>query len=155
MGHARRFPLAQLVIPTLLSAHGEEGDAALPTAVESALAEAFGPLHQVGTTLDFAFTQYYEAEMGSSLKRMFYVLDELVAPDTLAAAKQQTDRIEAGFMRDGWRRVNLDPGLLLPGRFILATTKDAAHRIPLSDGIYAEITLLFSKGDFRPLPWTY
>jgi hypothetical protein len=155
LGHARDFPPAQLVIPTLLSSDGHEGDAALPTVVESALAEAFGPLHQVGTTLDFAFTHYYEAEMGSVLNRLFYVFDELVAPDTLSAAKQQTNRIEANLARDGRRRVNLDPGLLLPGRFILATTKDAAHRIPLSDGIYAEITLLFSKGDFRPLPWTY
>lgn len=155
LGHARSFPPAQLVIPILLSASGPEVDAAPPTAVEAALTETFGPLHQVGTTLDFAFTHYYEAEMGSSLKRLFYVVDELVPPDTLAEAKQQTDRIEAGFVRAGRRRVNLDPGLLLPGRFILATTKDAAHRVPLSDGIYAEITLLFSKGDFRPLPWTY
>jgi hypothetical protein len=40
-------------------------------------------------------------------------------------------------------------------RFSLATTKESAHRVPLSHGIYAEITLLYSKGGFRPLDWTY
>jgi hypothetical protein len=38
---------------------------------------------------------------------------------------------------------------------VLATTKDGSHRIPLRDGIYAEVTLVFERGDFRPLPWTY
>ena len=40
-------------------------------------------------------------------------------------------------------------------RFTLATTKENAHRIPLSDGIYAEITLLYARGGFQPLEWTY
>ena len=40
-------------------------------------------------------------------------------------------------------------------RFVLATTKENAHRIPLADGIFAEITLLYGKGGFQPLPWTY
>jgi hypothetical protein len=41
------------------------------------------------------------------------------------------------------------------GRFVLATTKDFAHRIPLHDGIYAEVTLLYRNKDYVPLPWTY
>ena len=51
--------------------------------------------------------------------------------------------------------MNLDPGLLSLPRFVLATTKESAHRIPLEEGIYAEITLLYEKGSFRPLAWTY
>jgi hypothetical protein len=53
------------------------------------------------------------------------------------------------------RKVNLDPGLLNLSRFILATTKDNSHRIPLEKGIYGELTLQFSKKDFQTLPWTY
>ena len=32
------------------------------------------------------------------------------------------------------------------GKFMLATTKDQAHRIDLRDGIYAEVTLRFQAG---------
>ena len=53
------------------------------------------------------------------------------------------------------RKVNFDPGIMNLSRLILASTKDNAHRIPLSKGIYAEITLLFQKGDFKPLPWSF
>jgi hypothetical protein len=38
---------------------------------------------------------------------------------------------------------------------ILATGKGYSHRPYLRDGIYADLTLIFSDGTFRPLPWTY
>ena len=76
-------------------------------------------------------------------------------PTLLANAKVFTNSVEADFSLNGRRRVNLDPGLLFPGRLILATTKDRAHRIPLRDGIFAELTLLYEKGGWKPLPWTY
>jgi hypothetical protein len=41
------------------------------------------------------------------------------------------------------------------GKFILATTKDQAHRIYLRDGIYGEVTLRFDTGEYEPWPWTY
>jgi hypothetical protein len=51
--------------------------------------------------------------------------------------------------------VNLDPGLLTLGKFMLATTKDQGHRIYLRDGIFAEVTLRYQAGAFEPWPWTY
>ena len=53
------------------------------------------------------------------------------------------------------RPLNLDPGLLQLGKFLLAATKDQAHRIYLRDGIYAEVTLRFQDGAFEAWPWTY
>jgi hypothetical protein len=79
----------------------------------------------------------------------------LVDPSGLASIKLQTNEIESR-LADGDRRlVNLDPGMLGAGRFCLATTKDRAHRIPLEGGIFAELTLIYEKGGFHPLPWTY
>ena len=49
----------------------------------------------------------------------------------------------------------LHPGVLALGKFLLATTKDQAHRVYLRDGIFAEVTLRFQDGAFRPWPWTY
>jgi hypothetical protein len=53
------------------------------------------------------------------------------------------------------RPINIDPGLLELGKFLLATTKDQAHRIYLRDGIFAEVTLRYHAGAFEPWPWTY
>ena len=53
------------------------------------------------------------------------------------------------------RPLNLDPGILTLGKFLLATTKDQAHRVYLRNGIYAEVTLRFQAGEFHPWPWTY
>jgi hypothetical protein len=51
--------------------------------------------------------------------------------------------------------VNIDPGYLLPERLVLATGKNFTHRIYIGQGIYADLTLIFQKGAFRTLPWTY
>ncbi|MHB1423610.1 MAG: DUF4416 family protein, partial [Gemmataceae bacterium] len=53
------------------------------------------------------------------------------------------------------RPLNVDPGLLELGKFLLATTKDQAHRVYLRDGIFAEVTLRYHAGAFEPWPWTY
>jgi len=53
------------------------------------------------------------------------------------------------------RPLNLDPGLVQLGKFLLASTKDQGHRIFLRDGIFAEVTLRFHAGAFEPWPWTY
>jgi hypothetical protein len=41
------------------------------------------------------------------------------------------------------------------GKFLLASTKDQAHRIYLREGIFAEVTLRFQAGAYEPWPWTY
>ena len=52
-------------------------------------------------------------------------------------------------------RVNIDPGYLLFERFVLATGKNYSHRIYIGEGIYADLTLIYQQGAYRPLPWTY
>ena len=38
---------------------------------------------------------------------------------------------------------------------MLATVMNRAHRIYLGQGVFAEVTLLYQKRAFQPLPWTY
>ena len=38
---------------------------------------------------------------------------------------------------------------------MLASGKNFSHRVYLGEGIYADLTLVYRKGDFRSLPWTY
>jgi hypothetical protein len=153
MGSIRDFNREQLIV-ALLSAAGTKESGA-EARLFSELRTLFGPIENSGPEIPFDWTDYYEAEMGTALRRGFLVFDRLVDPSTFAAIKVATNRLEESFSLDGRRSFNLDPGLLSPGRFILATTKDRAHRIPLQDGIYAELTLQYENGEFRAMPWTY
>jgi hypothetical protein len=51
--------------------------------------------------------------------------------------------------------VNLDPGYLTRERLVLATGKNYTHRIYLGGGIFGDLTLTYSRGGFKPLPWSY
>jgi len=42
-----------------------------------------------------------------------------------------------------------------PSKLILASTKNFAHRVYLGRKIYAEVTLVFDKGQWRVLPYTF
>jgi len=53
------------------------------------------------------------------------------------------------------RPANLDPGIIEPSKLILATTKNYSHRIYIGKRMYAEVTLVFDKGSWRPLKYTY
>jgi len=118
-----------------------------------------GPVALASAPFDFHHTAYYEAAMGSGLRKCLFAFRDLVSPDCLPALKLHTNAIEAEAAGGGTyperRPLNLDPGVLSLGKFVLATTKDQAHRVYLRDGIFAEVTLRFEAGAFEPWPWTY
>ncbi len=122
---------------------------------ESALAALFGPITIRSKTLDFDFTSYYEQEMGLNLLRFWTGFEKTVQPERLYEFKLATNNLEQKFASHGKRKVNLDPGILSLHNLILATTKNYAHRIYLGHGIYAELTMIYHSGRYRPLEWTY
>lgn len=140
---------AKLVIGVFLKARP------LLEEVAGVLIERFGPLDLVSPWFDFDFTRYYLPEFGEPLYRRMLSFKNHIVQQHLAAAKVATNAIEARFLREGRRLVNIDPGYLARERFVLATGKNFTHRIYLDQGIYADLTLLFQKGNFRALPWTY
>jgi hypothetical protein len=123
--------------------------------VQEQLEKDYGPIDFVSSPLPFDFTDYYNKEMGENILRRFFSFQELKDPSELAGIKVRTNQLEEEIMEEGKRRINLDPGFINRNRLILASTKEAPHRIPLTRGIYAEITLRFMKGRFQELPWTY
>ena len=114
-----------------------------------------GPVLARTPEIPFSFTEYYRDEMGPVLFRSYLTFQRLIVPDQLAPVKLSTNAIESDFSRNGQRRINLDPGLLSSHNLILASCKDFSHRIYLGRGVCAEVTMLFVKGRFRILPWTY
>ena len=119
------------------------------------LRQRFGELDLISPWMNFNMTDYYQREMGAPLFRRMLAFKELIDQDTLARVKIQTNGIESRFQQGAGRRLNIDPGYLVPERLVLATGKNYSHRIYIGRGIYADLTLIFKKGDFCPLPWTY
>ncbi|MCS7166461.1 MAG: DUF4416 family protein [Gemmatales bacterium] len=123
------------------------------------LQEHFGPILAVSPSFPFDHTDYYTASMGTGLRKQLLAFHELIAPDQLPDIKHLTNTMESELAHSGKfpepRPINLDPGYLDTGKFILASTKNHAHRIYLRDGIYAEVTLYYENKRFRPWPWTY
>jgi hypothetical protein len=120
---------------------------------------AFGEAAAVSDAFDFSETNYYAADMGEGLKKQFWIFAEPIDPSRLAAIKRQTNDFEAEYaglrLHPEPRPLNLDPGYLTLAKLVLASTKDHAHRIYLADGIYAEVTLSYRRGGWRPFEWTY
>jgi hypothetical protein len=123
------------------------------------LETARGPVALASEPYTFNQTAYYEKEMGAALQKQLLSFRELADLGELAGIKRFTNDLERQLTNTGnyteVRPLNLDPGLMTLGKFMLATTKEQAHRIYLQDGIYAEVTLRFQDGAFQPWPWTY
>jgi hypothetical protein len=115
----------------------------------------FGPTDWISPRLLFDRTKYYAREMGWPLQRRFISFQELARPEAIVETKLTTNDVESKHLEDGKRRVNIDPGYISLERLVLATGKNYIHRIYLSKGIYADLTLIFRKGTFKPLDWTY
>lgn len=121
------------------------------------LTEAFGEVEDCSEEFSFSreFSTYYDEEIGGEGFRRIYSFKRCVDASRQADIKELTNTIETDLSCDGKRQINLDPGFINHGRLMLATTKGAGFRIPLSRGIYTELTLFWARGGWQKLPWTY
>jgi hypothetical protein len=119
------------------------------------LIEAFGPSDMVSRWFPFDFTTYYEKEMGAPLFRRIFVFQTLIKQHALPEIKIFTNQLELKYSKNNKRTINVDPGYMLRERFVLATGKNYSHRIYIGQHIYADLTLIYAKGRFQALPWTY
>jgi hypothetical protein len=119
----------------------------------------WGAVELESRLFSFDQTQYYESTMGIGLKKQFLAFQDLIDPAGLSRLKIQTNDWESAYQSQvncaESRPLNLDPGYICEGKLVLASTKDHAHRIYLSEGIYAEVTLRFQAGGWRSQAWTF
>ena len=131
-------------------------DKAFFARIADTLLGTYGRIDFMSTFIPFAFTDYYQKEMGNELTRRFLTFERLIEPDRLPEVKRWTDELESKQKDgDGNRKVNCDPGYISLGHLILATNKKYSHRPYLRDGVYANLTLIYKKKSFQPLEWTY
>ncbi len=125
------------------------------------LSNSFGPIDLRAKMAPFDMTHYYDEQMGRPLQRQFVSFAEPIEADKLVDAKLRTNEIEAAFARrlaqvgQPARAVNLDPGYIEPAKLVLASMKNFSHRIYAGCGVYVEVTLMYRKGKWEPLPWTF
>ncbi|MFH1421364.1 MAG: DUF4416 family protein [Planctomycetota bacterium] len=117
----------------------------------------FGVVDLKSEILPFDYTDYYNQQMGENLKRKFVAFENLIEQNELAEIKLFTNDLEGLFKGEypPERPINLDPGIVVKAKIILASCKDFSHRIHLAKGVYGEVTLQYYKGKFKTLPWTY
>ncbi|HUT59642.1 MAG TPA: DUF4416 family protein [Phycisphaerae bacterium] len=130
-----------------------------------ALGETHGEVELTSEVMDFDFTHYYDRQMSSPLYRQFVAFGELVCPDVLADAKLGANALEREFasgaagrgsLQGGPARpINIDPGYVESSKLVLASMKNFSHRIYIGRGVYAEVTLLYRRGRWEPLEWTF
>lgn len=152
MAEPKPFPPAKLVAGLIFADTAASDDAA------AALAGLYGPVDARSPVLPFDTTDYYVNEMGPGLSRVFVSFERLIDPSALAGIKLATNGLERELRRRAGRPgrvVNIDPGCLTASALVMATAKNFAHRVPLRDGIYGHLELLFGRSGIRVLDWTY
>ena len=131
---------------------------ALEWAIEK-IAERWGSIELTSERFDHSETDYYAPQMGAGLLKQFVVLQGLYDPARLAQDKLLSNAREQELAGSGEyaeeRPLNIDPGYVALNKLVLASCKDRAHRIYLSDGIYAEECLYYLDRGWRARPWTY
>lgn len=106
--------------------------------------------------IPFTQTHYYDAELGTPITRRILGFERLVPMQELALIKMWTNDMERQWMDHSTHRIfNLDPGYITQERLVLATGKNFTHRIYLQQGIWADLTLIFQRGQWTDLPWTF
>jgi len=153
MGESSPHPPALLLLAAF-----SRYEAALAWARDRA-SETWGLPALESPAFEFTETDYYRPTMGTGLRKIFFTFPQPFDPAELAGVKLRTNRWEAEYAQAAGhaepRPLNLDPGYLTLAKLVLASTKDFAHRIYLDRGIYAEITLHYTRGRWQHHQWTF
>lgn len=125
------------------------------------LCQVYGKIDLSSPIFEFNHSHYYEKEMGIDLKKQYLSFEHLIQIEMLSHIKINTNGFEIQLSRICnsedriCRQVNIDPGYISPAKLVLATTKNYDHRIYIGNGIFAEVTLHYTRGKFRAWEWTY
>jgi hypothetical protein len=146
------IPLPAKPVLSILSAGWERFWPELRNTLENRLS----PMDYVSGEIPFTQTTYYDKELGTPITRRLISFERLMPMDELPDLKLWTNSLEKQETTGtGKRLFNLDPGYLNQERLVLATGKNFTHRIYLRSGIWADLTLIYQRGRWVDLPWTF
>jgi len=150
----RRNPLPVIPIVAVISRHAVARQWGIKQ-----LCERFPKIAFCSDPQPFEASGYYSQAMGENLEKQFVGFDQPADPGELADWKVWTNSLEAhyaaGHEHPETRPLNLDCGYITEAKLVLATTKDRDHRIYLTEGIYAEVTLSYTGRRWTHHRWSY
>jgi hypothetical protein len=124
-----------------------------------AIIKKFGKVDLTSDVWPFEQTDYYKDETGDKVLRQFISIEKLTSPDKLADVKLKANKLEKQLAKKIEtslpRPLNMDPGLIEPSKLVLASTKNYSHRIYIGKKIWAEVTLIYDKGQWKTFDYTY
>jgi|GEM_PF-46830 len=123
--------------------------------VRAEVTREFGNILEASPVFPFNYSEYYTAEMGGNLQKVFFLLARLIDPAAVVEWKLRAQEVESRYTENGKRKINFDPGYLDASKLVLATTKNYDHRIYLGRGIYGDVQLRFRFQQFHFNEWTY
>jgi hypothetical protein len=103
---------------------------------------------------DFNFTDYYEQEMGSCLKKRLFIFN-LIDREDLAEIKHFTNKIEDEMSKSENRIINIDPGYMTLHNVILASAKEMPHKIYIGKGMFGDVVLEYHSGSYQHSTHTF
>ncbi|NBV42928.1 DUF4416 family protein [bacterium] len=124
------------------------------TPIRDEITAIFGKIETESQVIPFT-SDYYAGEMGGPLHKQWLGIIPHEYKTQLSIYKYESGAIENRYKVDGNRQFNIDPGILFPHNLLLLSTKNYAHRIPISAQIFAEVELIRKKSRWEPLQWTY
>ena len=122
---------------------------------KSMLVGKYGPIDFESDIFDFTISEYYRAEMGWPIERIFWSFETLINPKQIAKIKIECNEIENQIAVVRNRKINLDPGYMDYNKIVLASAKYNGQKVYLDFGIYADLTMHYEKGKFYPYPWSF
>jgi hypothetical protein len=105
----------------------------------------FGSIVSKSPEYDFNFTDYYEKEFGTNLKKTIIILNKKINKNDLAEIKIKITEIEKNNSSDGKRKINIDPGYVNDKEVVLASFKKKDFKEDLGNGVYAHKVLEFDN----------
>jgi hypothetical protein len=119
------------------------------------LEKKFGAIIFKGPMLVFDTTPYYHEEFGPQLYRGFLAFEGLMQPKSLVHNKLLAHDLEATWSHENRRVYNIDMGYLDFDKLVLASFKRGPCKLYLEDGVYADMLVKYSKGQFEAFPWAF
>jgi len=115
----------------------------------------FGDIVAKSEEFDFNFTDYYEKEFGSNLKKTIIIFNKKIIKKDLVDIKKFTTTIEKKYSVNNKRQINIDPGYVDDKEVVLASFKKKDFKEDLGDGVYAHKVLEFENGKVKDFWHTF
>lgn len=120
------------------------------------LENSWGPLRHRGEWHSFDQTGYYTGEMGEGLYRAIASFDALIDPGQIALQKKKAMDVEKLHLHsNSGRTLNLDVGYMDPDKIVLPSCKAGPWKVYWGEGIWLDIVMHYSKGNFSGSPWSF